>query len=101
MTKRTKIIIASVALVALGLHLMNLKKRLNSTDASAIEENNTLDLNKVLSKGTVSEEVGILQKALGQLKVDNIFGKLTEARLKAVTGKTSITLNEYNTIVKK
>lgn len=102
MTQKTKIIIASVTLVGLGFYLMNRKKvtsvseDLNKPDASAM-----LDFKKVLSKGTVSPEVGQLQTALGQLKVDDIFGVLTQARLLAVTGKTSISLEEYNKLVKK
>lgn len=102
MTQKTKIIIASVTLVGLGFYLMNRKKAnpvaedLNKPDSSAM-----LDFKKVLSKGTVSPEVGELQSALGQLKVDDIFGVLTQARLKSVTGKTSISLEEYNKIIKK
>jgi hypothetical protein len=96
MTKRNKIIIASVALVGLGYYLMNKKKSTSLVDESKMADPSaTLDLKKVLSKGTVSPEVGELQSKLGQLKVDDIFGVLTQARLKAVTGKTSITLEEY------
>jgi hypothetical protein len=102
MTQKSKIIIASVALVGLGYYLMNRKKvnpvseDLNKPDTSAM-----LDFKKVLSKGTVSPEVGQLQTALGQLKVDDIFGVLTQARLLAVTGKKSISLEEYNKIITK
>jgi hypothetical protein len=60
-----------------------------------------LDVKKVLKMGTVSPEVGQLQTALGKLAVDDIFGVLTQARLKEVTGKTSITLEEYNKIITK
>ena len=102
MTKKNKIILTSVALVGLGLYLMNKRKKTNSStldttpDASAM-----LDYKKVLKMGTVSPEVGELQSALGKLAVDDIFGVLTQGRLKSVTGKTSITLEEYNKIIKK
>lgn len=102
MTKRNKIIIASVALVGLGYYLMNKKKSTSLVDDSMVNDPSaTIDFKKVLSKGTVSPEVGVLQQALGQLAVDDIFGVLTQARLKAVTGKTSITLEEYNNLIKK
>jgi hypothetical protein len=102
MTQKNKIIIASVALVGLGFYLMNRKKSNPIAENLDVPDTNTkIDYNKTLSNGTVAPEVGILQKALGLLKVDNIFGKLTEARLKEVTGKTSITINEYNQIIKK
>ncbi len=106
MTKRTKIIIASVGLVLFGYYMMNKRKKSMAEQAdfdtkpSAITENNTLSFVKVLENGTRSEEVKALQKALkGGLVVDGIFGNLTEARLKEVTGKTKITLQEYNNII--
>jgi len=41
-----------------------------------------------------------LQTALkGGLVADGIFGALTEKRLKAITGKTSISLKEYNSFI--
>lgn len=101
MTQKTKIIIASVTLVGLGFYLMNRKKANASVLDTTPDPSAMLDYKKVLSKGTVAPEVGELQKALGQLKVDDIFGVLTQARLKSVTGKTSISLEEYNTIIKK
>lgn len=96
MTKRNKIIVASVALVGLGFYLMNKKKSNTSVLDTTADPSAMLDYKKVLSKGTVAPEVGELQKSLGQLKVDDIFGVLTQARLKAVTGKTSISLEEYS-----
>lgn len=102
MTQRNKIIIASVALVGLGYYLMNKKKSTQLSDDSMIDDPSAmLDFKKVLSKGMVSPEVGALQQALGKLAVDDIFGKLTQARLKEVTGKTSISLEEYNKMIKK
>lgn len=102
MTKKNKIILTSVALVGLGLYLMNKRKKSNASmlDTTA-EPSAMLDYKKVLKMGTVSPEVGQLQSSLGKLKVDDIFGVLTQARLKSVTGKTSITLEEYNNIIKK
>jgi hypothetical protein len=102
MTQRNKIIIASVALVGLGYYLMNKKKSTQLVDDSMVDDPSAmLDFKKVLSKGTVSPEVGALQQGLGKLAVDDIFGVLTQARLKEVTGKTSISLEEYNKIIKK
>ena len=101
MTQKTKIIVASVALVGLGFYLMNRKKTNVSVLDTTADPSAMLDYKKVLSKGTVAPEVGQLQTALGKLKVDDIFGVLTQARLKEVTGKTSITLEEYNKIIKK
>ena len=101
MTQKTKIIVASVALVGLGFYLMNRKKANASVLDTTADPSAMLDYKKVLSKGTVAPEVGQLQTALGKLKVDDIFGVLTQARLKEVTGKTSITLEEYNKIIKK
>lgn len=101
MTQKTKIIVASVALVGLGFYLMNRKKSNTSVLDTTADPSAMLDYKKVLSKGTVAPEVGQLQTALGKLKVDDIFGVLTQARLKEVTGKTSITLEEYNKIIKK
>jgi len=95
MTKKNKIILTSVALVGLGLYLMNKRKKTNTLDLTA-DPSAMLDYKKVLKMGTVSPEVGQLQSSLGQLAVDDIFGVLTQARLKAVTGKTSITLEEYS-----
>ena len=56
----------------------------------------TIDTTKELSKGSIGEEVKRLQTALNGLLVDGNFGALTEARLKVVTGKTSISLRGYN-----
>lgn len=101
MTNNTKIIIASVAFIGLGFYLMNKQKKADMSDSKVADPSATLDLKKVLSKGTVSPEVGELQRNLGKLVVDDIFGVLTQARLKAVTGKTSITLEEYYKLAKK
>lgn len=102
MKTNTKIILVAGAFIAFGLYSMS-RKKVNpvSEDSKKPDGSAMLDFKKVLSKGTVSPEVGQLQTALGKLKVDDIFGVLTEARLKAVTGKTSITLDEYNKMVKK
>ena len=70
-----------------------------STSAEEVLADSTIpfDVNKVLSKGSIGEEVKSLQKGLkGGLKVDGNFCALTEARLKAITGKTSISIRQYN-----
>ena len=61
-----------------------------------------VNFQKVLSRGSKGKEVEILQKALkGGLEVDGDFGELTEKRLKAITGKTSISIKEYNDFMTK
>ena len=50
------------------------------------------------SKGT---EVGLLQKALKKLDVDEDFGDLTEKRLKAVMKVTETSINDYNKFINK
>jgi hypothetical protein len=61
----------------------------------------SLDFTKILSKGSTGLEVESLQKALkGGLVVDGNFGALTEKRLKAITGQTSISLTDYNKIIR-
>jgi hypothetical protein len=70
-----------------------------STSAEEVPADSTIpfDVNKVLSKGSIGEEVKSLQKGLkGGLKIDGNFGALTEARLKAITGKTSMSIRQYN-----
>ena len=47
-----------------------------------------------LSKGMRGLEVGLLQKKLGGLVVDGIFGEKTEKRLVEVKGVKEITLND-------
>jgi len=54
-----------------------------------------------LKKGSKGVEVGILQKALKTLQVDNDFGALTEARLKKVMNVTETSLNQYNKFINK
>ena len=67
-----------------------------SNDTSSTDDS-TDNWDKLLGKGLIADEVGILQEALGGgLKVDNNFGDKTEARLKEVMGVTQTTLNKYN-----
>ena len=55
------------------------------------EANNDLKL----SKGMRGLEVGLLQKKLGGLVVDGIFGQKTEDKLMQVKGVKEITLNNF------
>jgi hypothetical protein len=74
--------------------------KLKSPQADAVVPEGTMDTTKVLSKGSTGIEVESLQKALkGGLKVDGNFGALTEKRLKAITGQTSISLADYNKFI--
>jgi hypothetical protein len=95
--KKKKIILVSVGIVLLGViiinkWLKNLPKATNPDLPPVIGA--VADKNKVLKLGSKGLEVGLLQKALGSLQVDGIFGAKTEARLKDVKGVSEITLNE-------
>ena len=97
-TKRKALIVSGV-LIAVGGYYIYQNMFSKSTSAEEVPADSTIpfDVNKVLSKGSTGEEVKSLQKALkGGLVVDGIFGALTEKRLKAITGKTSISIREYN-----
>ena len=99
MTNRKKILIVSALLVGAGAIYLFKRKNLKSANVSTTDTTtqSVADYDLVLAKGSTGEEVKILQQALkGGLVVDGIFGSLTEARLKNVTGKTSTSLNEYN-----
>lgn len=104
MYKNKKVLVVSALLVGLGAYYIykNMKMKSPIADATTDKDVETkADYDKVLSKGTLGKEVEILQKALkGGLVVDGNFGALTEKRLKAVTGKTSITLNQYNEVIR-
>ena len=97
MDKKRKALIVSALLIGLGGFYIY--KNMKSKPAVEVPETpeGTIDATKELSKGSTGEEVKRLQTALkGGLVVDGNFGGLTEKRLKAVTGKTSISLREYN-----
>lgn len=101
MKKNQKILLVSIGLIGLGLYLFYKQGR---QDSVAVEEEKTeepikADWDKVLKKGSKGIEVGILQKALKQLKVDEDFGDLTEKRLKSVMGVTQTSLNNYNKFI--
>jgi hypothetical protein len=100
MKNKKTVLIVSTLLIGLGayyIYIMN--KKSNVELVPELEAENTLDTTKVLSKGSTGEEVKRLQKALGNLKIDGDFGVLTEKRLKATIGKTSVSIREYNLII--
>jgi hypothetical protein len=102
MDTKKKAIIVSAILIVVGGYYIYQNIKMKKTDSGVAEEitSDTFDSNKVLSKGSTGDEVKSLQKALkGGLKVDGIFGALTEKRLKAVTGQTSISIKDYNTFM--
>jgi hypothetical protein len=102
MDTKKKVLIASGLLIVVGGYYIYSNMKSKSTTASEVlpEEQAKLDTKKVLSKGSVGAEVSALQKALkGGLVVDGNFGSLTEARLKAITGETSISLTNYNVFI--
>lgn len=97
---RKYVLIGGAVLIALYIfNKKNFKGKSNSTSSS--EENMddpsaVADKDKYLSLGSTGLEVMELQKKLGNLVVDGIFGLKTQARLKDVTGLSLITLNQLN-----
>jgi hypothetical protein len=77
-----------IGAILIGKWLKSLPKPVNP-DLPA-EANNDLKL----SKGMRGLEVGLLQKKLGGLVVDGIFGQKTEDKLMQVKGVKEITLKE-------
>jgi hypothetical protein len=97
MDRKKKALIVSALLVGVGGFYIY--KSMKNKPAVAVPETpeNTIDTQRVLAIGSTGEEVKRLQTALkGGLVVDGNFGQLTENRLKAVTGQTSISLRGYN-----
>jgi hypothetical protein len=109
MEDRTKVKIVSAGLIILGLYYFYKQKKQDAEIAKEPTQSGTTantppakaDWNKVLKKGSKGQEVGILQTALKQIKVDNDFGLLTETRLKNVMKVTQTTLNDYNKFINK
>ena len=107
MNNNQKVILVSSALIILGVYFFYKQKKVNSELAK--EDSNSggttppekADWDKVLKKGSKGIEVGILQKALKTLVVDEDFGNLTEARLKKVMNVTETSLNNYNKFINK
>lgn len=100
MDTKKKALLVSALLIGLGGFYIY--KNIKSKPAVKVSESTegTFDIEKTLSKGSTGEEVKSLQKALkGGLVVDGNFGALTEKRLKEVTGKTSISIKEYNSFM--
>jgi len=91
-TTPKKLIVAGV-IVAIGVLMLN--KYLKSLP-KPVNPDLPAEANKdlKLSKGMRGLEVGLLQKELGGLVVDGIFGEKTEKRLVEVKGVKEITLND-------
>lgn len=103
MDKKKKILIVSGLLVAVGGYYIYKNMTAKPIVAEEVAPDTSpdtttpFDVNKVLSKGSKGDEVKSLQKAIGGgVKVDGDFGEKTEARLKKLTGKTSMSIREYN-----
>ena len=97
--KKKKVILVSVGVILLGAYLINkwLKNMPKATNPDLPPVKTGLaDNNKPLFLGSKGLEVGLLQKKLGNLVVDGVFGVKTQARLKEVKGVDQITLNELN-----
>jgi peptidoglycan hydrolase-like protein with peptidoglycan-binding domain len=102
MNTKQKAVIVSALLIGVGGFYIykNMKNKPVEAPVMPETEENTIDTQKVLAIGSTGEEVKRLQTALkGGLVADGIFGALTEKRLKAITGKTSISLKEYNSFI--
>ena len=100
MDRKKKALIVSALLIGVGgFYIYNNMKKNKAVAVSETPETpeTTINTQKVLLVGSTGEEVKRLQTALkGGLVVDGNFGALTEKRLKAITGQTSISLREYN-----
>jgi hypothetical protein len=103
MDRKKKALIVSALLIGVGGFYIynNMKKNKAVAVPETLETpENTINTQKILSLGSTGEEVKRLQTALkGGLVVDGNFGALTEKRLKAITGQTSISIREYNTLM--
>lgn len=100
MDNKRKAIIVSAILIGLGGYYIYKNMKLKSPEVDEVVPEGAMDTQKVLSKGSTGLEVESLQKALkGGLVVDGNFGALTEKRLKAITGQTSISLTDYNKFI--
>lgn len=104
MDKKKKLLIGSGLLIAVGGYYIYKNMTAKPIVAEEVTPNTIspdtttpFDIYKVLSKGSKGDEVKSLQKAIGGgVKVDGDFGEKTEARLKKLTGKTSMAIREYN-----
>ena len=100
MDNKRKALIVSAILIGLGGFYIYKNMKIKSPEVDEVIPEKSLDTTKVLSKGSTGLEVESLQKALkGGLVVDGNFGALTEKRLKAITGQTSISLSDYNKLI--
>jgi hypothetical protein len=92
---RKYVLIGGAVLVA--LYVFNKKSfKGTSQDPNIDEPSAVADKDKYLSLGSTGLEVMLLQKELGNLAVDGIFGVKTQARLKELKGVSLITLNQLN-----
>lgn len=99
MDTKIKAYIVSAILVGVGGFYIykNISSKSKKADEEIIDDTIPFDIFKILSKGSTGEEVKRLQKGLkGGLVLDGNFGDLTEKRLKAITGLTSISIRQYN-----
>jgi hypothetical protein len=105
--KKNQILYISLGLIGLGVYFLYKESKQNpetvkeDTDTGDNTTYNKLDFNKVLKNGSKGTEVGLLQKALKKLDVDEDFGDLTEKRLKAVMKVTETSINDYNKFINK
>jgi len=99
--KKRNVLIVSSALIIIGLYYFYKQSKQEAKPIEeASKEDKKADWNKVLKKGSTGKEVGLLQKALKQLTVDENFGNATETRLKKVAGVTEISISKYNDFIK-
>jgi hypothetical protein len=111
MNKTLKILLISVPIIGIAYYINKKLKgkstenidssASSSTDSAEKEEKKsnpaiTIDRNKTLKVGMISPEVKVIQKALGKLDVDGVFGKGTASRLFDVLRLSEISINEYN-----
>lgn len=100
---KKKILLVSSGMIVIGSYLLY-RYFSNRPQPAVLQKSSATtkaDWNKLLSKGTTGIEVGILQKALKKLDVDGNFDQKTEDRLISVIGLKSVTLTQYNELLKK
>lgn len=85
--------LGTAAIVGLG-YVIYTKSKTTSNANDVVEPSQQLDYAKLLKQGVRGQEVAELQRRLGSLSIDGIFGPKTEARLKSAKGVTQITLNQ-------
>jgi len=94
------IVLLIVLYVFRGHLIAGFKKTSKTSEDQYDTDGKTLNMDKLLKIGDASPETTALQERIlrdgGELKVDGIFGPITQSQLKKVTDENEITLNDYD-----